>query len=145
MRSLSTWAAHGYFDLQHQAARVGPATEPGLASSVRKTPLTTRQEYRLEQIRGLTCSTRQPATEPGLASSVRKTPLTTRQEYRLEQIRGLAWGQLPEAQGNRVAISMYGCSKARAVRMLVTASELRLDSNSLEHSFKADSAPIRVV
>ena len=92
-----------------------------------------------------TCSTRQPATEPGLASSVRKTPLTTRQEYRLEQIRGLAWGQLPEAQGNRVAISMYGCSKARAVRMLVTASELRLDSNSLEHSFKADSAPIRVV
>ena len=109
MRSLSTWAAHGYFDLQHQAARVGPATEPGLASSVRK------------------------------------TPLTTRQEYRLEQIRGLAWGQLPEAQGNRVAISMYGCSKARAVRMLVTASELRLDSNSLEHSFKADSAPIRVV
>ena len=92
-----------------------------------------------------TCSTRQPATEPGLASSVRKTPLTTRQEYRLEQIRGLAWGQLPEAQGNRVAISMYGCSKARAVRMLVTASELRLDSNSLEHSFKADSAPIRAV
>ena len=23
MRSLSTWAAHGYFDLQHQAARDG--------------------------------------------------------------------------------------------------------------------------